>query len=158
MSRVENGAVELCAALAASDAHEAALAVSLAKAATLQQQLDALTTVTVINVETGEDESKTLSPETVSANQKRQRDHAPAAAAATRDSVAKVIKTIKVELGAANEKAAAAEVDVEDQMDETQNMINFSGRQTIAIDRLKELAKELGGDPSAIQAAGKTYS
>lgn len=138
---------ELCAALAVSDDHEAALAASEAKAATLQQQLDALTTVTVINVETGEEEKKTLLPEAVLANQKKQREYVPKAAEATQKA-AEEEKVIKEEMNDAREEAA-------DQMDHAQTMINWSGRQVSAIDRLVQLATEAGCDPALINAAKK---
>ena len=130
-------------------------AASEARASSLEQQLTELTTVTVINVETGKDEKRTLPVEEVLATRKRQHEDAPQAAAAARSDASAVIKKVKVERDGAKAKAAAAADDAEYYEGETGTMHIFSNRQTCTIERLVQLATELGGDPAAIKAAAQ---
>lgn len=130
-------------------------AASETRASSLEQQITELTTVTVINVETGKDEKRTLPVEEVLATRKRQHEDAPQAAAAARSDASAVIKKVKVERDGANAKAAAAADDAEYHEGETSTMHIFSGRQTSTIERLVQLATELGGDPVVIKAAAQ---
>lgn len=118
-------------------------------------QVETLTTITVHNVETGEDEQKKIPLKGAVAAMKRQREHAPKAAAVSRAEVQTVLKKIKVERDDAKQKAAAAEDDAEYQEEETKTMQIFSGKQTLAIERLVQLAKDAGVDTTAIKAAAK---
>ena len=113
----------------------------------------------VFNVETGKDELVVVSLEKTLNNQKRKREDestSSAKAAAFRAEISAAVKKIKVERDAAEGKAAAAaEDDVDYQEEETKIMQIFSAKQTDAIDRLKDVAKGAGADPTAIDAAAK---
>lgn len=131
------------------------LAASAERERTLQEKLDELTTVTVHNLETGEDEKKVMPAAAVLQNQRRRREEGSKAAAAVRVETSNAIKRIKVERDLATGKAMAAEEDVEDAHDDYQTMINWSEKQKAAITKLKELAKATGASRAQIDAAAK---
>lgn len=116
-------------------------------------QVKQLTTITVFNVETGEDEIQQLPIAKVLESRKRQREVVPQKAAEARKEVTKVVKKIKVERDVAAKRAADAEEDVEAEQEERQTMITFSAKQTDAIDRLKVMCKRLGGNPAEVEDA-----
>lgn len=131
------------------------LAASAERERTLQEKLDELTTVTVHNLETGEDEKKVMPAAAVLQNQRRRREEGSKAAAAVRVETSNAIKRIKVERDLATGKAMASEEDVEDAHDDYQTMINWSEKQKAAITKLKELAKATGASRAQIDAAAK---
>eukprot|EP00729_Bicosta_minor_P011375 gene11375-16375_t len=131
---------------------QARLDASQAHARDLQNQIKSLTTVTVINVETGQAEEQTNPYDKELETRKRQRNVAPEVAA-TRAAARAVLKQVKVERDDANVKAAKAMDDAEYQEEETSTAYTFSGRQTDAIDRLVQLATAAGCDPVAVKEA-----
>ena len=136
----------------------------------LEQQVAALTSMTVHNVDSGADETQPGNVKQVVADRARLQGAAStAAAAASRIAGGRAIKKIKLERDDANQQAAAASDDaaaahaahegaleeVDYQQGENQTMINFSNEKMDAIDRLVTLAKTAGCDPEAIRAAAK---
>ena len=156
--------IQLRADLAASTARETALAAklaaSVARETVLKDQLEKLTSVTVFNVEIGEDEKQTIPADVAIQSQKQRREKAPqaaAAAAAARAEASNFVKTIKLERDDAKDNARAAAESVEDTQDNYQYMITHSERQKQAIVKLKELAAESGANAAEIEAAAKVY-
>lgn len=159
----KKGALEEQAAQAAHAAQEkAALQAELSQvkaythAAT--KALTVFATHTVLNVETGKDERAVFpfGKAVLQESRKRAREQeAVVKAAAFRAQTDAAIKRIKVERDGEKQKAARAEDEAEYQELETQTMQIFSGKQTLAIERLVQLAKDAGIDQMAIKAAAK---
>eukprot|EP00729_Bicosta_minor_P010354 gene10354-22267_t len=139
--------------------------------ATLQGQVAELTTTTVFNVETGQDERVVLGAAKLISDRKRQRAETPDSArkaAAYRIETGNAVKKIKLErdtatlsrvsalrrLETVQQKAAAthaaceqAKEDLEDAQDMNQDMINFDAQQKVLVDKLKAQVQGLGGNP-----------
>ena len=139
--------------------------------ATLQGQVAELTTTTVFNVETEQDERVVLGAAKLISDRKRQRAETPDSAreaAAYRIETGNAVKKIKSErdtatlssvsalrrLETVQQKAAAthaaceqAKEDLEDAQDMNQDMINFDAQQKVLVDKLKAQVQGLGGNP-----------
>lgn len=130
---------------------KAQLAVLKANEAETKKQIKKLTTRTVFNVETDKDEVVELSLEEALEELKRKRENEPqatATAASSRIATGAAIKKIKIERNEAKEEAL-------DQEEERGYMNIHSSKQTATIDRLAQLARDLGADPATIKEAAK---
>ena len=130
---------------------KAQLAVLKANEAETKKQIKKLTTRTVFNVETDKDEVVELSLERALEELKRKRENEPqatATAASSRIATGAAIKKIKIERNEAKEEAL-------DQEEERGYMNIHSSKQTATIDRLAQLARDLGADPATIKEAAK---